>query len=179
MRKLIVFVAMLGLLGSGCAWLGMGDDDSVTTTQSEELQETQSEPAPEAKAEVKKTTQKSTKKAKKGAKTEAQIKEALDKKGHQLVAQSSRTLLPNINHKQVKKSGSGWVATYMHVDTSHVTTEMKPGTKGNYIGYIRYQEHIMECHGKTKEAALKAPCEQAGTRRMTELIRYDGNEWLD
>ncbi len=187
MRKLIALIAFLGLMGNGCAWLGFGDDSETTaqTTQTEvtEPQAVEPEPAPaqkpEAKTSAKKAAAKKSAPAKKGAKTEAQIKAELDKMGHKLAAQSSRTLLPNIKNKEVKKVGSEWVASYISVDPNHVSTELRPGSKGQYVGFIRYQERIMECRGATKEAALAAPCKQVRTRNLNELIRYDGTAWQD
>lgn len=179
MRKILVAFAVLGLI-NGCAWLGFGDESS-TTTQTETAQaaepEVTSEPAAEApKAAAKKETKKV---ASKGAKSEARIKAELDAMGAKLVAQSARTLLPNKANKNVKQVGGQWVATYMNVDTQHVTTELRPGSNGQYVGFIRYQEEVMECKGPTREAALSAPCQKVGARRLNELIRYDGKEWQD
>lgn len=180
MRRFLVIAAMLGLM-NGCAWLGFGDDSS-DTTQVETAQaaepETPAEPA-QAAPESKKVEKKVAKSTSKGAKSEAQIKAELDKMGAKLVAQSARTLLPNKANKNVKQVGGQWVATYMNVDTAHVSTEMRPGSNGQYVGFIRYQEEIMECKGATREAALAAPCHKVGARRLNELIRYDGKEWQD
>ncbi|MDE5832066.1 MAG: translation initiation factor 2 [Desulfovibrio sp.] len=181
MKKVLVILAAFSLLSGGCAWMGFGSDDSVTT-QSEEAQaaepEIQADEPEPAKTTAKKTA-KTTVKTKKGAKSEAQIKEELDAKARQLVAQSARTLLPNKTHKEVKKVGSQWVATYMDVDTQNISTEMHPGKAGQYVGTIRYRENIMQCKGATKAAALSAPCEKAGARRLTELISYHGGQWQD
>lgn len=200
MRKLLAITAMLGLL-SGCAWFGADDESNATVPAagSEPIVQGDPQPAPEpaprastrkAVKETKKAT--ATKKAtgtrasksattsKKGAKSEAQIKAELDQMGKKLVGQSSRTLLPNKANKEVRQSGGQFVATYNQVDTNNVSTEMKPGaTAGQYVGIIRYNEQIFECRGATRQAALAAPCEQARTRRMTELIHYDGHKWND
>lgn len=185
MRKLFVAIAVLGFMCNGCAWLGFGDDESSTTVaQAEPAHE---EPAVNAENVVEKkpaTTKKTNKKAtktssKRGAKSEAEIKAELDKMGHKLASQSARTLLPNKANKEVKKVGNHWVATYIHVDTKNVTTELRPGANGQYVGFIRYQEEIMQCKGDTKQAALSAPCQKTGSRRLNELIRYDGKEWQD
>lgn len=185
MRKLLMATAMLAFLCNGCAWLGFGDDESSTTTsvQAEPVHEKSDvKPEPVTKAEEKatKSTKKtSAKSSKKGAKSEAQIKKELDDMGNKLVAQSARTLLPNKANKNVKQKGKEWVATYIHVDTNNVRTELRPGANGQYVGFIRYQEEIMECKGATKQAALSAPCVKVGARRMNELIRYDGHQWQD
>lgn len=175
--------AMLAFLCNGCAWLGFGDDESNTETavQAEPIHEESSvTPEPVSKPETKKASKKaSASKSKKGAKSEEQIKKELDAMGNKLVAQSARTLLPNKANKEVKKRGSEWVATYIHVDTNNVRTELRPGANGQYVGFIRYQEEIMECKGATKQAALSAPCNKVASRRMNELIRYDGHAWQD
>lgn len=191
MRKLVAAIVFLGLITNGCAWLGFGDDSEATSTQvepAETVQETSTETVKDnvepAKPAPKQTSKQAVKTSAKnavvkGSKSEAQIKAELDKMGQKLVAQSSRTIMPNKANKEVKKVGSEWVATYVSVDTDHVSTELRPGSKGQYVGFIRYQERIMECRGATKQAALSAPCTQARTRNLNELIRYDGKAWQD
>ena len=65
----------------------------------------------------------------------------------------------------------------MEIDTVNVTTEMRPGSKGQYVGVVRYQEKVYECRGKSRQAALGAQCVQTRSRRLSELIRYDGRAW--
>lgn len=199
MRKILAITAMLGLL-SGCAWFGSSDESAATVPAagSEPIVQGDPQPAPEPEPapkatkntkkkvkETKKETQskaskEKTAKASKGQKSEAQIKAELDQMGKKLVGQSSRTLLPNKANKEVRQAGGQFIATYNQVDTNNVSTEMKPGaTAGQYVGIIRYNEQIFECRGATKKAALAAPCEQTRTRRMTELIHYDGHKWND
>lgn len=188
MRKILVCIAALGLMCSGCAWLGWGDDSESSTVSTAEASENisampEAAPLPEEtkaeKAAPAKSASKKSASRKKGAKSEAQIKEELDRMGHKLAAQSARTLLPNKAHKEVKKVGNQWVASYVEVDANRVSTEMRPGNAGQYVGFIRYQEHFFECRGDTREAALKAPCTQVRSRNLNELIRYDGKEWQD
>lgn len=183
MRKKLPAILAALLLCGGCSWLGLGDDSSTTaTTQEATVAQADEQPTPEAKAEEPVTTKKTSKsktKSSKGAKSEAQIKAELDQMGKKLASQSARTLLPNKANKEVKQVGGQWVATYIEVDPTHVTTEMRPGANGQYVGFIRYQEHIMECRGATRQAALKAPCQEARTRNLNELIRYDGKAWQD
>lgn len=182
MKKLIITVIALGLMCNGCTWLGWGDDsDEAASAQAAEpaTEAVEPEPAPaaslpEAKVKVSKPAP-----VKKGTKSEAQIKKELDQMGHKLAAQSARTLLPNKAHKEVKKVGNEWVATYVEVDANHVTTELRPSNAGQYVGFIRYQERIYECRGATREAALNAPCSQTRSRNLNELIRYDGRAWQD
>lgn len=182
MRKLLTLFCVLAL--TGCAWLGFGDESDAPaqsdpeTVASDPAVEAGSEetaaPAVESKKSVKKTA-----KAAKGAKSEAQIKAELDAMGKKLAAQSARTLLPNRSKPEYKKVGSDWVASFIDVDTNNVRTEMRPGSNGQYVGFIRYQEKFMECRGATKEAALKGTCTQVRTRNLNELIRYDGKMWQD
>lgn len=188
MRKALVFVVALSLMAGGCAWFTSSEESETVTPAAPA--ETAAAPAAEpAPAEAPKAPAKSTAKAaaktatktaaKKGAKSEAQIKAELDKMGQKLVNQSKRTLLPNKANKEVKKVGGEYVATYLEVDTNNVSTEMRPGANGQYVGFIRYQERVFECRGATRQAALSAPCTQVRARNLNELIRYDGKEWQD
>ena len=187
MRKALGFVVALSLMAGGCAWF-TSSEESETVTPAPPAQETAAEaatpaaaPATEpAKAPAKSAAKTAAKTAaKKGAKSEAQIKAELDKMGQKLVNQSKRTLLPNQANKEVKKVGNQYVATYLEVDTNNVSTEMRPGANGQYVGFIRYQERVCECRGATRQAALCAPCTQVRARNLNELIRYDGKEWQD
>lgn len=184
-NKLAIVMAALLFCG-GCSWFGWGDNSSTTAVQ--ETPVADNAPEVTAPAEPKKSTtkpaaktstKKTTAKTAKGAKSEAQIKAELDQMGKKLAAQSARTLLPNKANKEVKQVGGQWVATYIEVDPTHVTTELRPGANGQYVGFIRYSEHIMECRGATRAEALKAPCQEARTRNLNELIRYDGRQWQD
>ncbi|MBD5538888.1 MAG: translation initiation factor 2 [Desulfovibrio sp.] len=187
MRKSLVFVVALSLMAGGCAWFTSSEESETVTpaAPAEEVAAPAPAPAAEAaKAPAQSSAKKATKAAaktaaKKGAKSEAQIKAELDKMGQKLVNQSKRTLLPNKANKEVKKVGGEYVATYLEVDTNNVSTEMKPGANGQYVGFIRYQERVFECRGATRQAALSAPCTQVRARNLNELIRYDGKEWQD
>ena len=80
--------------------------------------------------------------------------------------------------REVRQDSKGFVASYIDVDASNVTTELRPGASGQYVGFIRYQEKVMECRGKTKQEAITtASCEQVKARNLNELIRYDGSVW--
>lgn len=177
MRKICALACAFAL--TGCAWLGFGDDsDSVATA--EPVQSTQEAPAPEPVKEEPVKAPAKAKKAAKGAKSEAQIKAELDKMGKKLAAQSARTLLPNKAKPEYKQVGGEWIASYIDVDTNNVTTEMRPGANGQYVGFIRYQERFMQCRGATKQAAMSGGnCQMTKTRNLNELIRYDGREWQD
>ena len=189
MRVFLAFVLTMGLATSGCAWFG-GSSEKPQPAQPAEQQANAAEaapapaPAPAAKADTKKNkkdakSKKSEKSAKKGKKTEAEIAADLDRVGHKLAAQASRTVMPSKASKEVRKVGSEYVATYVDVDVNNVRTELRPGSKaGQYVGSVRYQEKVMECRGATKQAALSgANCKQAKTRNLHELIHYDGSAW--
>lgn len=180
MRKLFTAAAVLAFMCSGCAWLGFGDDSSDTNATAAMAEPAQQEIGlSDAASDSSPAPAVSAGKAVKGAKSEAQIRQELDAMGKKLVNQSARTLLPNKANKDVKKVGGEWVATYYNVDTNNIRTEMRPGANGQYVGFIRYQEEIMQCRGATREAALSAPCVKTGARRLNELIRYDGKAWQD
>lgn len=179
MRKLFISIAVLTFMCTGCAWLGFGDDESNSSTTVQPEATHEESPVVASTPSSSSSTKAVASKTKKGAKSEAQIKQELDAMGQKLVNQSARTLLPNKANKEVSKKGSEWVATYFNVDTNNVRTELRPGANGQYVGFIRYQEEIMECRGATKQAALSAPCKKVGARRLNELIRYDGNAWQD
>lgn len=178
MRRFLVCVFALGL--TGCAWLGFGEDsDTVAANEPETVaSETDAQVVPETSQPTAETPKKASKSAK-GAKSEAQIKTELDAMGKRLAAQSARTLIPNRAKPDYKQVGGEWVASFIDVDTNNVTTEMRPGSNGQYVGFIRYQERFMECRGKTKQAALNGSCTQVRTRNLNELIRYDGKAWQD
>lgn len=181
MRKILAFACVMTL--TGCAWLGWGED-SETTAASSEVQapaaETMAE-EPAVPVERPAPAKKNAKAAKtaKGKKSEAQIKAELEVMGKKLAAQSARTLLPNRSKPEYKQVGGQWIASFIDVDTDRVTTEMRPGAAGQYVGFIRYQERFMECAGPTRETALKGSCRQVRARNLNELIRYDGKEWQD
>lgn len=181
MRKLLFTMAMTAFLCSGCAWMGFGDDESVTAqaepAASESTVVVNNETEQPAVQETKTTAK--GKKASKAAskKSEAQIRADLDRDAKLLVAQSARTLLPNKANKDVKQVGGQWVATYISVDTENIRTEMRTSASGHYVGSIRYHEDIMECRGATKAAALAAPCTKVRTRNMNELVSYNGSSW--
>ena len=191
MRILLALILTLGLATGGCAWCSSSDDSETQTPAAQpQDQATASEAAPEpapvpakdgpvkSKSKTKANAEKaSAKKAPRGAKSEAEISAELDRVGHKLALQASRTVMPSKASKEVRKDGKDYVASYVEVDTSNVTTELRPGASGQYVGFIRYQEKIYECRGASKKEALSASCQQVRARRLNELIRYDGKEW--
>lgn len=189
MRKYATIAAITAML-CGCSWFGGGDDSTTTAVAENEAQAApvaqaqtaepatataQGEPGAAAKSAAKATA----KKAVKGAKTEAQIKAELDQMGKKLAAQSGRTVMPNKSRPDYRQAGDQWVASFIEVNPNEVTTEMRPGSNGTYVGVIRYSEHFMECQGATKQAALSGSCTQVKSRNLSELIRYDGKAWQD
>ena len=190
MRKILALILTMGLATGGCAWFGGSSSDEVKPAQpQEQIAAPEPAPAPEAPAKDAKGKTKGKTKAekaaevkpaasKKGVKTEAQIAAELTMVGNKLAAQAARTVMPSKASKEVRQDGKDYVASYIDVDASRVTTELRPGTSGQYVGFIRYQEKVMECRGKTKhEATTTASCEQVKVRNLNELIRYDGSVW--
>lgn len=189
MRKQ-TFLALLltfGLTAGGCAWFG-GDTSSTeaAVTPAQPAETAAPAPAPEAPASgkaAKKVDKKAAASAEKtqhvakGAKTEAQIAAELDSVGHRLVAQAGRTVVPSKSKKDVQQVGKDFVASYVEVDESSISTELRPGASGQYVGFVRYKENVFECRGATRQAALTAACQQVKARRINELIRYDGKSW--
>ena len=190
MRKILALILTMGLASGGCAWFGGSSSEEVKPAQPQE-QTAAPEPAPAPEAPAKdvkgkgKTKAKAEKKAevkpaasKKVVKTEAQVAAELTMVGNKLAAQAARTVMPSKASKEVRQDGKDYVASYIEVDASNVTTELRPGTSGQYVGFIRYQEKVMECRGKTKqEATTTASCAQVKARNLNELIRYDGSTW--
>lgn len=151
MRILLALILTLGLATGGCAWFSSSDDSETQTPAAQpQDQATASEAAPEpapapvkdvpgkSKSKTKANAEKaSAKKAPRGAKSEAEISAELDRVGHKLALQASRTVMPSKASKEVRKDGKDYVASYVEVDTSNVTTELRPGASGQYVGFIR------------------------------------------
>ena len=101
-----------------------------------------------------------------------------DKDRRELVGRAARTVMPSKAQKSVRKQGGEYVATYVEVDQNNVSTDMRPGKSGQYVGFIRYSEYEYECRGKSRQDALKgSQCERVRTRNLNEMIRYDGKKW--
>lgn len=178
MKKMLTPLALVLCLGlSGCGLFG-GDaaDSDPAIAVDHEGEAPKAEPAAAeqpAPAPVKKES-----KAGANLKGEARIKADLDVTGKQLVGRAARTVMPSKASRSVRKDGKGYVATYVEVDQNNVTTELRPGSKGSYVGFIRYSEYEYECRGATRQEALSTnQCERIRTRNLNELIRYDGKKW--
>ena len=190
MRKILALILTMGLATGGCAWFGGSSSEEVKPAQPQE-QTAAPEPAPapevpakdvkgkgKAKTKAEKPAEVKPVAAKKGTKTEAQVAAELNLVGNKLAAQAARTVMPSKASREVRQDSKGYVSSYVEVDASNVTTELRPGTSGQYVGFIRYQEKVMECRGKTKQEAITtASCEQVKARNLNELIRYDGSVW--
>lgn len=165
MKKILAVSLLTSLLCGGCALFG-GDEGSSPATAA---------PAGDpATTETAKAPEKAPAKA--APVSQSKLEADLYKTGQSLVGRASRTVMPSKAHKEVPKVGKEYVATYVDVDTDSLTTEVRKGARG-YVGFIRYAEHVYECRGASKSAALSAPCEKIKTRNLNEMIRYDGKKW--
>lgn len=164
MKKTLACVMVLGLGLSGCSLFGSDESaDNMDAAQAPAAQEAApQEPAAE----------------KAPAPAGDKIQADLDATGRKLVAQAARTVQPSKNAKQVRKIGNAYVATYTEVDPSSMTTSVNTSPSGNYVGFVRYQEVVYECRGKSKSAALAAPCEAVKTRRVNEMLSHNGKTWM-
>ncbi|MDD3684213.1 hypothetical protein [Desulfovibrio desulfuricans] len=191
MRKILALILTLGLTTGGCAWFGgsSSTDEEIKPAQPQE-QTAAPEPAPapvapakdakgkKGKTKAEKAAEVKPVATKKGAKTEAQAAAELTMVGHKLAAQAARTVMPSKSSREVRQDGKDYVGTYIDVDSSNVTTELRPSPTGQYVGFIRYQERVMDCRGKTRQEAMStASCEQVKARNINELIRFDGSTW--
>ena len=192
MRKILALILTMGLASGGCAWFGGSSSEETKPAQpQEQVAAPEPAPAPEvpakdvkgkgktkAKTKAEKQAEAKPVASKKVVKTEAQIAAELTMVGNRLAAQAARTVMPSKSAKEVRQDGKDYVASYVDVDASNVTTELHPGATGQYVGYVRYQEKVMECRGKTKQEAITtASCQQVKARNLNELIRFDGSTW--
>jgi len=176
------FISCLCLLFlAGCA--STSGSDSAKLEQQEvaqaQVEPMQPEPAPVEQKKGKKSKKKeSTKKVQYKPKSEAQIRQELDATARSLLTRASHTITPSKHNKRVTQTSKGYVATYISVDPTRYTTDMRPASKhGQYSGFVRYSEDVYECTGKTRAEALKAECHQVRSKRMNEMIHFDGTKW--
>lgn len=176
MKHILTPLALVLCLGvSGCGLFGgdSGSTDPVTVDQKDEAP--QAEPAVTEKAEPAAKAEKASTANLKG---EARIRADLQVTGQQLVGRAARTVMPSKTSRSVRKVGKEYVANYIEVDQSNISTDMRPGSKGQYVGFIRYSEYEYECRAATRQEALStSQCERIRTRNLNELIRYDGKKW--
>ena len=182
MSKYFLTACLCMFLVSGCA--GSSESESMTPAgETPVVQEPDNAaaPAPKAKAaESKKKGKKEAKSSKSHAKSESVIREELNAAAARLVSRASRTITPSKSNKSVRQSSKGYVAQYIYIDPANYSTDMRPASKaGQYVGFIRYTEQTYQCHGKTKKEALAASCSPVSSRRLNEMIHYDGSQWRD
>ena len=182
MKKTLALVLMMGLSVCGCAGAnGEGPAQTAAASAAEPAVATAPEPAAAAPAKPGKKGEKKaeTRKVSHAAKSEADIRAELEVTGRKLVLQASRTITPSKADKSIRQSGKDYVASYIEIDPSRVSTEMRPGAKaGQYVGFVKYVETFYECRAKSKKDALAATnCQQLRARRMNEMIQYDGKAW--
>ncbi len=80
---------------------------------------------------------------------------------------------------RMTQTAEGFVAEYTGY-LPHRYTVVKP-TKSKatpFVGVLTYRKKKMRCVGKTKEAALKGPFEQAGTSQVSEIFRFTKGKWV-
>ncbi|MBR4741445.1 MAG: translation initiation factor 2 [Desulfovibrio sp.] len=165
MYKSLLSVGLGLLLLAGCA--ATETPVSETTTGGEEAVVEQSNKAVASNTE-----------SVKGKKSESTIRQELDETAQKLLSRAARTITPSKNNKSVQKVGKEFVATYVSIDPKAYSTEMRPSTQaGQYNGFIRYSEQTYQCRGKSKAEALAAPCVPHSSKRMNEMIHYDGRQW--
>lgn len=167
------FALVLCLAMSGCGLFG-GDSGSADPARDAE----QGAEAPQTESAVDTPAAKSDTKASANLKGEARIRADLEVTGQQLVGRAARTVMPSKASRSVRKVGKEYVASYIEVDQNSVSTDMRPGSKGQYVGFVRYSEYEYECRAATRQEALSTnQCERIRTRNLNELIRYDGKKW--
>ena len=190
MRKFIPLCVAFGLTMSGCGLFG--GSDSATTTEEQVTPVSTAAAASDTKVAPASTKAKAAKETVTSSKCshpygkEADVKKGkrvccqLEDTGRTLATKASRTIVPNKNSKHVKAQGKEYVATYIDINVNEVSTSMTPSTvtKGNFVGTVSYTETTYQCKGKTKKEALAATnCTSAGSRRVREMINYDGKKW--
>ncbi|MBQ7456785.1 MAG: translation initiation factor 2 [Desulfovibrio sp.] len=163
----------------GCA--GASESESVKMDEpvvQSQAPEAQTEPTMPEKKSTKGKRQTKAKTVKHTPKTEAQIREELSAIAKTILSRASRTITPSKSNKSVHAGSGKYVASYIAIDPTKYSTDMRPASKaGQYSGFIRYNEDTYHCTGKTRAEALKAPCSFVKSRRVNEMILYDGTAW--
>lgn len=108
------------------------------------------------------------------------VKAKLDSFARERVVKAGEALQNNRQHMKVTKAGRGYVARFSEVDMESLATELHPGSGDGclYAGHIVYLEKEYEGSGKTIAEAKAGPFKNVKTRRLREIIRYDGTEWI-
>ena len=135
MKNILTPLALvLCLAMSGCGLFGGDSGSTDPVMEADQSAETpQAEPAA---ADTSKPAAKEDKKTSSNLKGEARIRADLQVTGEQLVGRAARTVMPSKASRSVRKVGKEYVANYIEVDQSNVSTDMRPGSKGQYVGVI-------------------------------------------
>ncbi len=103
------------------------------------------------------------------------IQQKLNTIAQNIVQNAASSITPSKANKAVRKENNYFVASYVEVDAHSLRTELRPSERaGHYVGLIKYVEYFYECQGASKQAALNASCVTVKSRRLTEIISYDG-----
>ena len=80
---------------------------------------------------------------------------------------------------RMTQTEAGFVAEYTGY-LPHRYTVVKPteSKATPFVGVLTYRKKKMRCVGKTKEAALEGPFEQAGTSQVSEIFRFTKGKWV-
>ena len=80
---------------------------------------------------------------------------------------------------RMTQTEAGFVAEYTGY-LPHRYTVVKPteSKATPFVGVLTYRKKKMRCVGKTKEAALEGPFEQAGTSQVSEIFRFTKGKWI-
>jgi len=94
------------------------------------------------------------------------------------VDKMARNLRHSATNKQVVKNGSGYRASFIHLEKDTVTVEVKPCEgPAAYVGLMRYLEGHYENECATEECAVQGPFKLVKKVRTTEIFRYAGGRW--
>lgn len=114
--------------------------------------------------------------------TTLEVKAKLDAFAKDYINRANMTLKPNRVNMDVSKQQGKFVARYLEVDPTTLTTEIYPSKAPGcaYVGHIVYLEKVYECTGDSKVTASKGDFKQIKARRIRELTRYDKKQgkWI-
>ncbi len=103
------------------------------------------------------------------------IKKSLYGVGQQMLQKAARNVHPSKADRAIKKVGNHFVGRYVEIDPTSLRTELRRGeTPGHYVGLVKYDEHFYECKGASKKSVFDSQCIRVNSRRLTELIFFDG-----
>jgi hypothetical protein len=116
---------------------------------------------------------------KKGSrKPKAQVEREFESFAKNFLDKMSRNLRHSVRNKEVVKSGSGYVARFIHLDKDTLSMEVKPCEgPASYVGVMRYLEDHYENECGTEDCAKDGPFTLVKKVRFTEIFRYAGGRW--